>query len=196
MWNKLFFLICISIQLSSCATKNSLMDSTEDVTISVSSEEEVIEFVYGFYKYLSEDTVYDRFLIPEIKSGNYYFLDIQDYLDELTSSGWFSNKYVRADSNLVSPCIKEFNNKLYTIDLEGSFFDECASCNKLFINRLTGLDVKVSTFKHKIVMKHKNKFVVIGYCEDIYGNQSNEIKVICIVEEISGKPKIEEIVIG
>jgi hypothetical protein len=194
MLKELFLLSIVGVQAISCSldysTKKESIKSSNfhqvEFSADLKSEKEaLLEFVNKFFLERSVDTLYIRFLMPSMEFNVNYYLDSQGYIDQLRKSGWFSENYIKNDSLKIMPCVKEFNDKKYTIDLEGSFFDECTKCDDLFYNRITGLhEDYVSKFNHKAVVQMGNNFIVIGYCLGVNEEKGDQIKMFCVKDNL------------
>lgn len=187
---KYIFLCCIVYALISCIEGNSKVPTIieKDYT-----QEDVITFVEEFYSFLAADTIHDRFIFPDIKKRNgLYYLDLQEYIDKLEESQFFSLNYIKSDSILLAKCIQCFDSKKYTLDLEGSFLDECQVCYDTDFNRLTGTEDYVKKFQYKTVIKTGKKYCIIGNCITQGGLKGDELKITILIDS-NDKLKFDEI---
>ena len=197
MWSQILLTYSLGIILSfSFDFKNEQTNIEEQVNLSINvenQENDIREFVNQFYEEIAKDSLYTRFLIPDLNFHKNYYLDQISYLDRLRSSGWFSQNYIKNDSILISSCVKEFNKKKYSIDLEGSFFDECKYCKVIKMNRITGLEGGLESFFVTIVMKSNNHYTVMGNCKGENGEIGSKIKLVINIAENDQKFIIDKI---
>ena len=169
-----------------------VIDSTKTILPDY-SQEEIIKFVEEFYLFVAKDSIHDRFLFPAIeKKDNVYQLNLENYLKGLRESIFFTDSYIKKDSLLLISCVKCFNSKKYTIDLEGSFLDECQVCYDTDFNRLTGMEDYFTKFKWGNFIQSGKKYAVFGNCITKKDTKGNKLRILLDVDQF-GKLKIDRI---